>query len=354
MPGSSPMNRDGSTQDRRYPGILDSDWPIYETRALLLEFIRSFFSQHCFLETDVPALTPYPTLDTHIRSLHTVLSDEAGRQKTFFLHTSPEHAMKKLLAAGADRVYFLGKVFRDRELTRLHNPEFTMLEWYRTHASYTDIQNDVESLISGLVQKLKGSFRISYQNQWIDFTPPWPRVTVRDLFLEIGVDIDQHPGEESLRRALDAEGLRHAPDDDWEILFDRLLIDRIEPKLGVPKPVFVTDYPASLGLMARRKSVSPEIAERVELYIAGIELANGYSELLDPEEQSARFDAELKKKEVEGFSECRVDKELLLALERSIPPSAGISVGVDRLVMILTDRNDIRQVLYFPAHHWMD
>ena len=332
----------------------DMDWSVFRLRAKIVQAMRAFFESQDFLEIDAPLLTPFPTLDANIHSLESVSTAADGIRKTLFLHTSPEHAMKKLLAAGAERIFFLGKVFRDRELTRLHNPEFTMLEWYRANATYHDIQDDTEAVVRHVAQAVFSSDVLTFQGHQIDLTPPWPRVRLNDLFIQkAGIDLEADMSISALEKAADSLSVHRHPDDDWETLFFRIWMDKIEPGLGLDKPVFVTDYPSRMGLMAKRKADNPDWVERAELYMAGVELANGYSELLDAEEQRQRFLQEQEEKRAQGYGHYAVDEELLDALDSGIPPSAGMALGVDRLVMLLLDKPDIRDVIPFPVHQWM-
>ncbi|MBN1550852.1 EF-P lysine aminoacylase GenX [bacterium] len=328
-------------------------WHIFQTRSKIVKHIRCFFENHGFLEIDAPLLIPYPTMDNEIHSLESNISDMNHKNRLFYLHTSPEHAMKKLLVAGADRIFFLGKVFRDRELTHLHNPEFTMLEWYRTQADYWDIQKDAEHLIQYIIDHMGIKKHIVYQDKPINLELPWPCVTVSDLFRDhVNVDLEHPEPLEHLRKSAEALGLDYQKEDDWETLFFRIFLNKIEPKLGFPKPTFVMDYPAELGLMAKRKKDHPNWVERVELYIGGLELANGYSELTDPDEQLKRFESNKKKKKQGTNQDYPIDTELIQALKLGLPPCAGISIGVDRLVMLLLDKAHIQDVLLFPIHEW--
>ena len=263
--------------------------------------------------------------------------------------------MKQCLSWGAEKIYYLGKVFRDDELTVSHNPEFTMLEWYRTKADYHDIRDDTERLIEYIIKHtLEGNPVVTYGEHQIDLTPPWDVVRLRDLFLNMtGVDLQLNDSLDTLRAAASMHGLRDVEHLDWDTLFFRLFIDLIEPHLGFTKPVFIIDYPYRMGLMAKRKTGDPGWVERVELYIAGLEMANGYSELLDAVEQEQRMDAEIEKRMTAGLTSGPKDTELLSALMKDIPPSSGIALGVDRLVMLLTGKSDIRDVILFPHEGWI-
>ncbi len=329
------------------------DWTLSHHRAGIIRSIRHFFESRDFLEVNAPLLTPYPTLDSNIHSMETRFCEEKGKSHRLFLHTSPEHAMKKLLAGGAERIFFLGKVFRDRELTRLHNPEFTMLEWYRANATYNDIMQDTENLIHCIAQEHIQSNELVYQGLKIDLTLPWERTTLQTLFeREAGIDLKKSLSIEKLKKSASDHGIHVQKKEDWETIFFRIFLEKIEPKCGRSKPLFVMDYPAQMGLMAKRKEGEVDWVERVELYITGLEIANGYSELTDPDEQRTRFQQEQKMKANAGYSNYRIDDELLSALQLGMPPSAGMALGVDRLVMLLTNETDIQNVLLFPVCQW--
>jgi len=328
-------------------------WLIFETRAKILQTIREFFSNNHFLEVEVPILTPYPTLDTNIISMETRFTYENKTSKHLFLHTSPEHSMKKLLAAGIDRIYYLGKVFRSQELTPLHNPEFTMLEWYRTQADYRDIQEDTKNLIQTIAQKVFKIEHFIYNNHTIELSSPWLKKTIQELFQEkVHIDLNRCQDENSFKREIKRRGIEFHPEDDWETLFFRVFIDHIEKGLGIPKPLFIEDYPMRMSQMAILKKSDPNYAERTELYIGGLEIANGYSELTDPEEQLHRFQNEQKKKESGGSAHYPIDRQLISALKLGIPRSAGIALGIDRLIMFFLNKRDIQDVLLFPFHQW--
>ena len=328
------------------------DWSIFKKRSKALHEIRSFFCNHDFLEMESPHLTPFPTLDNNILSIQAKVANISGECMPLYLHTSPEHAMKKYLAAGAEKIYFLGKVFRNGEITPLHNPEFTMVEWYRIQATYEDVMQDTECMIQHLCDTLKVKDKISYLNHEIDLTSPWQRVSVHTLFKE-KTDIDLYSAEdvENLKRQARHLGCILTDEDDWESCFYKIFLDYIEKELGIPEPVWVTDYPKRLGLMAQTKKHAPEYVERAELYIGGLELANGYSELIDPIEQRTRFIEDQAKKRAMGF-DYPLDEELLHALELGLPPCAGMALGFDRLFMLLTNLTSIEDVLIFPANQF--
>ena len=329
------------------------DWRVFRTRHAMIREIRSFFDLRGYLETDAPLLTPYPTLDANILSIRSDLLSETRKLHRMYLHTSPEYPMKKLLAAGASRIYFCGKVFRDGECTPLHNPEFTMLEWYRADADYADMMDETEAMIREVAVRVIGSERIPFRGKILDLSPPWPRLSVRQLFMEkTGSDLTPDIGLNSLMEIADRLDVFYRPNEDWETVFLRLFMEKLEPGLGETVPAFLMDYPLRLGLNAKQKTEDPAWTERVELYAAGLEIANGYTELTDPAEQKRRFLCDQARKKRETGNEYPVDMDLIDAMTLGLPPCAGIALGVDRLLMLLTDSRTIQDVLLFPFHQW--
>jgi len=329
------------------------DWTIFHFRAKTNDSIRTFFGLNNFLEVDPAILSPYPSLDSNIQTISACVHTLHGINKPYYLHTSPEHTMKKLISGGARQIYYLGKVFRDSELTRLHNPEFTLTEWYRCFCNYHDIIKDTQELILHIIHEQHLDTQIVYQGIDIDLSPPWPVISMKELFKnKINVDLSDYLTTDSMKGLLDQIGIHYQQKDDWDVLFYRIFLERIEPGLGIPKPLFLIDYPVQLGLMARKKEDDPLWVERCELYIAGLELANGYSELIDPQEQKERFEIEQMNKKNMEKKNYPIDKELLQALEMSIPECAGMALGVDRLIMLLADKSDIQDVILFPFSQW--
>ncbi|MBN2033070.1 MAG: EF-P lysine aminoacylase GenX [Deltaproteobacteria bacterium] len=286
-------------------------------RAEILQAIRSFFIETGYLEIETPLLIPAPAPELYIDAIH------AGNS---FLHTSPELCMKRLLASGYEKIFQICKCFRDGERGAAHLPEFTILEWYRAMADYQSLMNECEEMMFHLSQKLALGHRISYGGREIDLLPPWSRLTVNDAFSRYA-DIP-------LDAALAAGS------------FDEAMVTQIEPHLGAPKPAFLCDYPSSLASLARRKRNEPQSAERFELYVGGLELANGFSELIDVVEQKRRFEEEREKRDRLGKKNYPSPDRFLEAMPY-MPESAGIALGVDRLVMVLTDQGSIDSVVAF-------
>ena len=317
-------------------------WEALRTRARVLEGIRSFFRDRGFLEVDPPIAQAYPNIDPNIFPVK--IADASGGATRFYLHTSPEPAMKKLLAAGSGDIFFLGKVFRDREGSPLHAPEFTMLEWYRGGGDADAVMRDVEELVRTLARSIAGEAVVHGDGREIPVDGPWPRWELDDAFRELlGAGM---AGEKELREALDRKGLRPGADESWEDLFHRACIDVVEPALAGRGACFLTGYPAPLAAMARRRFGRPEVSERFEGFVAGVELVNGYEELTDAAEQEERLLALADRHRRSTGETLPVDPGFLDALRRGLPPCAGAALGVDRLVMLLLRKDDIADGMY--------
>jgi lysyl-tRNA synthetase class 2 len=292
--------------------------PRLEARALVLQQIRQFFTSGGYLEVDTPLLIPAPAPELHIDAI------PCGDR---FLQTSPELCMKRLLAAGYDRIFQISHCWRAGERGSLHHPEFTMLEWYRSHADYTDLMSECEALLLHItVPSGSNSDTPRLAIPGIDLTPPWPRLTLEEAF--------QHYADTPLGDAMTQDR------------YEEILVEQVEPHLGIERPCFLTDFPASMAALARLKPGTPEVAERFELYIGGIELANAFSELTDQDEQRARFIAERDERAARGLTAYPLPLPFLDALPH-MPPAAGIAVGLDRLVMLLTGSHSIDDVVPF-------
>ena len=315
-------------------------------RAGIISRLRAFFDSRGFLEVETPALIPVPDPSPHVESFHTALCREGHGQLRLALRTSPELCMKRLLACGYPRIYQICKFFRNGEVSGLHNPEFTGLEWYEANAGYEEVMELTEEL----VVELAGGEVLEYQGRRVELRRPWERLTVHEAFERYaGIGLPTPITTESLRAACRASGVGSAPDDGFDDLFFRLFITRVEPHIGVGAPTFLKDYPIEMAALARAKPGLPSLAERVELYIAGLELANGYGELTDPAEQRRRFEEEAGQRRGRGEDwPWGADPGLVVALESGLPPSGGIAVGLDRLMMLLLDAPDLASVLPFP------
>jgi lysyl-tRNA synthetase class 2 len=335
-----PEDRERDTERRPADG--KPSWEALRARARVLEGIRAFFRERGFLEVDPPIAQAYPNIDPNIFPVR--ISDASGRAARFYLHTSPEPAMKKLLAAGSGDIFFLGKVFRDREGSPLHSPEFTMLEWYRVGGDADAVMRDVEELVRTLARTIAGETVVHVNGRRIPVAGTWRRWEMDDAFRELlGAGM---AGEKELREALDRKGMRPGADESWEDLFFRSCLDVVEPALADRGACFLTGYPAALGAMARRRTGRPEVSERFEGFVAGVELVNGYEELTDPVEQEVRLLALAGRHRRSTGETLPVDPEFLAALRRGLPPCAGAALGVDRLVMLLLGKDDIADGMY--------
>lgn len=315
-------------------------------RNHIIRAIRAYFDAQNFDEVQTPILQTCPVIDTHIRAFATDLRGVDGEiAKTMYLHTSPEFAMKKLMVAGMEKIYQICPVFRNAEGSKSHRPEFTMIEWYRTNADYTDIMADCEGLLRACAKATHAqTFR--YKSHECDPFQDFERLTVCEAFERYAnMNLrDYLEDGEGFRQAVSALGLHVAADDGWDDLFFRVMDEKIEPNLGVGRPTFLSDYPISMASLSKPKGNDPRFAERFELYVCGVELANAFSELTDAEEQVRRYHIEMDEKERLYGERYPLDEEFIEALRHGLPPSGGIALGIDRLVMLATGADDINAV----------
>ena len=360
-------------------------------RGRILGAVREFFASEGFIEVETPALQISPGLEPHLRAFATTLNDPRdGAAKSRYLHTSPEFAMKKLLvggmANGIDRIWQIPHVFRDGERGATHHPEFSMIEWYRAGATYRELMDDCETLVRRSVQaaampshrfsRASGNPRASdgaavlgprlrggddlggltWQGRSAEANQPFERLSVAEAFARhAGVDIlatapgPAQPDRALLAAAAEKIGIAPHPGDDWEDLYFRIFLERVEPHLGIGAPTILYDYPVSMAALSRRKADDPRLAERFELYVCGLELANAFSELTDAREQRTRFRADQAKKQSLYGETYPIDEDFLAALEHGLPECAGIALGFDRLVMLCTGARSIEEVLWVPV-----
>jgi elongation factor P--(R)-beta-lysine ligase len=324
--------------------------PLLE-RERVVDAIRAFFKARRFNEVETPLLVRHPGMEPHLEPFESALVTARGQRARAFLTTSPEYAMKKLLAAGLERIFQVCKAFRNREeVSSRHNPEFTILEWYRANADYRSIMDDCEELLI----ELRGGEELVYQGERVDLSRPWERLSVREAFRRhAGIELDECLEREGMVGVARARGYAVEPDTSWEQLYHELFLNEVEPRLGGSRPTILYDYPVSMAALARAKPDDRRYAERFELYVAGVELGNAFGELTDPVEQRRRLELEREERRAAGRTLYDLDEDFLDALD-GVPPSAGIAVGVDRLVMLLTDQPSIRDVLWFPADQLFD
>ncbi|MCX7889304.1 MAG: EF-P lysine aminoacylase EpmA [Rhodobacteraceae bacterium] len=316
--------------------------------------IADWFAARGFTEVDPAALAVSPGNEAHLHAFATQAVGNDGLPHRRYLHTSPEFAMKKLLAAGETRIFAFAHVWRNRERGALHAPEFTMLEWYRAHEPYEVLMEDCRALMS-IAAREAGAALLRFRDRACDPAAPPERLAVADAVARAaGFDLlatlrpDGSPDPAALRAALARAGVRTAPGDTWSDMFSRLLGERIEPALGTGRATILDRYPAAEAALARRAADDPRVSERFELYACGVELANGFGELTDAAEQRRRFEAEMDEKQRVHGERYPLDEDFLRALS-AMPPASGIALGFDRLVMLATGAPSVEAVMWSPV-----
>jgi len=337
-----------------HPDVHADRRPFLLGRNRIRDALRGWFAGQGFTEVDPACLQLSPGNETHLHAFSTeALATDGSVTARLHLHTSPEFAMKKLLAAGAGDIVSFAHVFRNRERGVLHHPEFTMIEWYRVGGSCAGLMDDCAAILA-LAAEAAGARRLSWRGQLADpFAEP-ERLAVAEAFAREGIDLlatvapDGTTDRDALAAAAAAAGIRVAADDGWSDVFSRVLVERIEPRLGMGRPTVLCDYPIPEAALARRSPADPRVAERFELYACGVELANGFGELTDPAEQRRRFEADMAAMQAIYGYHYPLDEEFLAALAL-MPDSAGIALGFDRLVMLATGAPSIEHVLWVPV-----
>ena len=312
-------------------------------RAWMTRQMREYFEAEGFLEVDAPLMVRAPALEVHLDAF------EVGDR---YLITSPEYQHKRLLAAGFERIYSVCRCFRRGETGAQHQPEFTMIEWYRAWAELEDILADTERLVAGAAECVRGRADVEVGGRLIDLSPPWPRMTVAEAMAR-WAGLEELRGDEEAS-ALAAKcrdaGIDLGTAAAWDDVFYAAFVARVEPALALlDTPMVLTDWPVRLGALARKVADRPEVVERFEAYVGGIELCNAFGELTCPVEQRARFENDLRERARRCKATPPVDERLLEALAEGLPPSAGNALGLDRLLMLVTGADDIRQVIWFAA-----
>lgn len=327
--------------------------PLLLQRGRLKAAIRAHFQAQGFTEVECGALVASPGNETHLHAFETRLLGPDGADQRLYLHTSPEFAAKKLLAAGEVRIFDFARVFRNRERGRLHAPEFTMLEWYRTHEDYDAVIADSLALLS-LAAEVVEAQRFSHRQAECDPRAGAERLTVAEAFTHFaGIDLlatlsSSGEGDAgSLRSRARRGGIDVSDDDDWSDMFSKILTLRVEPRLGLERPCILYEYPVCEAALAKVTARDSRVAERFELYVCGVELANGFGELTDPVQQRTRFEKEMAKKERVYGQRYPLDESFLDALSH-MPPASGVALGFDRLVMLATSAPNIDSVLWTP------
>jgi lysyl-tRNA synthetase class 2 len=327
--------------------------PLLRQRGRLKSAIRAHFEGLGFTEVECGALVVSPGNETHLHAFETGLTGTDASSRPLYLHTSPEFAAKKLLAAGEERIFDFARVFRNRERGRLHAPEFTMLEWYRAHEDYRCVIADCLALL-WLAADVVGVEELRHRDHACNPRAPADGMTVAEAFTHLaGIDLlatlspDGEGDADALRSRARRGGIDVADNDDWSDMFAKILTLRVEPRLGLERPVILCEYPVCEAALARPSPRDGRVAERFELYACGVELANGFGELTDPVQQRARFEIEMAKKERVYGRRYPLDEDFLSALAH-MPPASGVALGFDRLVMLATGAPNIDAVLWTP------
>lgn len=330
------------------PDKLAARLPYLKERGLLQAAMRRWFERHDFVEVETPILQEAPGAEVHLAGFSTEWRLPDGAARARWLHSSPEFAMKKLLAGGVPKLFQFARVFRNAEGSALHHPEFTMLEWYRAGANYETIMDDCAALL-----RLTGVKELRFGDKVCDPEAVPVRLTVAEAFDRYaGVDllatIGVEGGGDASRLSREAGIALHAGDA-WDDVFFRIMFEKIEPHLGMGRPTILCEYPISMAALARAKPGDARVAERFELYCCGVELANAFGELTDPAVQRARLQADMAEKERLYSVRWPIDEDFLAALEHGLPDCAGIALGFDRLVMLATGAKHIEDVLWLPV-----
>jgi lysyl-tRNA synthetase class 2 len=315
----------------------------FEARSKIITAVRGFLNDKGFIEVETPVLQPAAggALAKPFITHHNALDQD------FYLRIALELYLKRLIIGGFDKVYEIGRVFRNEGISFKHNPEFTMLESYEAYADYNDVMKMVEEMVSAVCMKIFGTMEVKFGDHTLNFTPPWPRLNLRDSVTKYSeIDFVQYPQADLLRQKMLEKGMQVDPKKNWAKLVDELVSTYVEPNLIMP--CFLVDYPVSLSPLAKTKPDNDRVVERFEAFAGGFEIANAFTELNDPIEQRQRFVEQIGEREGYGDEEWSVDEDFLQAMEYGMPPTGGLGIGIDRLVMVLTDQQTIREVILFP------
>src|SRR3954471_13936927 len=314
---------------------------LFTKRAQVIAAVREWLAARGFVEVETPVLQPLygGALARPFTTHHNALD------RDLYLRIATELYLKRLIVGGIDRVYELGKDFRNEGISHKHNPEFTMLEWYEAYADYEDTATALEDLVANVAEQVFGSTRIERDGNEIELAPPWQRVTLRDAVREhAGIDLAERPSREELASALDREP---DPAEGWGKLVDAVLSKLVEPTLI--QPTFLMDYPVELSPFAKAHRSAPGLVERWEAFVGGVEIANAFTELNDPDEQRRRFEQQVEELRRGDEDAQPFDEAFVEALEQGMPPTGGVGLGIDRLVMLLTGAKNLREIVLFPA-----
>jgi lysyl-tRNA synthetase class 2 len=315
----------------------------FRMRSRIINEVRNFLNDRGFIEVETPVLHAAAggALATPFITHHNALDQD------FYLRIALELHLKRLVVGGFDKVYEIGRIFRNEGISTEHSPEFTMLESYEAYADYKDVMSMVEQMVYRVSMQVLGTAEITYNGNAVNLTPPWKRVTLREAILEhTGIDFVQSPNVDLLRSKMREKGIEVDYDKNWAKLVDEMLKTKVQPNLI--QPTFIYDYPVSMSPLAKNKPGEERVVERFQPYAGTLELGNAYSELNDPILQRDRFEAQMKERVGSDEEKWTIDEDFLLALEYGMPPTGGLGIGIDRLVMLLTNNLSIREVILFP------
>ncbi len=324
---------------QRYLDLISNEGvrDVFQMRSRVITAVRRFLDERGFLEVETPVLQPTASgaLAQPFATYHQALDEN------LYLRIALELSLKRLLIGGLEKVYEIGRAFRNEGLSTKHNPEFTMLESYEAYADYQDVMSMVEEMFVYVAQEALGQAQLEFAGTRLDFTPPWQRLSLREAIEQgCGIDFESYPEADYLRERMEQAGLEADPGKGRGRLIDELIGAFVEPELI--QPTFLLDYPVEMSPLAKSKAGSERLVERFEAFVGGMEVANAFTELNDPLEQRERF------RQQQGLGEEVPDEDFLLALEYGMPPAGGLGVGIDRLVMLLTNQQSIREVILFP------
>jgi len=317
---------------------------IFETRSRTISSIRDFLNKRGFLEVETPVFQA----EAGGATARPFITHHNALDRDFYLRIALELHLKRLIVGGFDKVYELGRIFRNEGIDFKHNPEFTMLESYEAYADYHDVMKTVEDMVSAVCQEVMGTQKVEYNGQIIDFTPPWKRMELRQAVIQYaGLDYDQFPDTDSLRAEMLRRGMQFDLKKERGKLIDELISTYIDPNMI--QPVILFDYPIELSPLAKKKPGDKKTVERFEAYAGGMEIANAFTELNDPLDQRERFQKQIEERDAGDTEAPQIDEDFLLAMEYGMPPTGGLGVGLDRLVMIFANQQSIREVILFPT-----
>lgn len=328
----------------------------YFVKEYVIKAVRKFFEARNYHELESPILTDALPQERYLNILKTEIGLQGSESKTAYLIPSTETFNKKILAAGLGNHFVITKVFRGLEqVSPNHSPEFTMLEWYHLNSTYADLQTDTEELLLAIKKYLdekagrEFSTKISYQGTEIDLAAGWPRISVREALAKFSkLKLEDIVELADFKKAVAAKGYNTYDGDDWQTLFELIFANEIEPNLPQNQPVFVYDFPRIMCPLTKVKADDELVCEKTELYILGKEIANGYTELQDWQEQEKRFKEEQKAREQMGMPAIKFDSDLIEALKSGLPEVSGIGMGLDRLAMLFADAKNLNEINYFP------